>query len=86
MAKLIYTDPILNNEEIVTKVKQLGMMHLLYWMRKNVYKALISFDNIPKYIQECNSIEGFILTFMNTEKKLIEQLDETEKAYKTRKH
>ena len=86
MARLIYTEPILNNEEIVTKIKQLGMMHLLYWMRKNVYKALISFDDIPKYIQECNSVEGFILTFMNTEKKLIEQLDETEHSYKARKH
>ena len=84
MAKSIYTDPILNNEEIITKVKQLGMMHLLYRMRRNVYRALTSFDYIPEYIQGNKSVEQFIFTFMNTEKKLINLLDEVERAYKTR--
>lgn len=85
MARLIYTEPILNNEEIITKIKQLGMMHLLYWMRKNVYNALTSLNHIPEYIKE-DSVEGFILTFMNTEKKLINLLNDIEHSYKTRKH
>ena len=86
MAKLIHTEQILNNEEIITKVKQLGMMHLLYWMRRNVYRALTSFNDIPEYIQIHNSVEEFIFTFINTEEKIINLLNDIEHSYNTRKH
>lgn len=65
-------------------VKQLGMMHVLYYIRRKVYLLTQQFPDCTKRppFQGSSTIEDALLKWMNTESEVIERLDGWEKSYK----
>lgn len=73
----------LSKYEIIRMVKQLGMMHLLYYTRKKTYMLIQQFPKCAKRppFAGCPTIEDALLKWMSTENEVIEMLDDWEKAY-----
>lgn len=73
----------LPKNEIIRMVKQLGMMHLLYYTRGKMYMLTQQFPVCTKKSPFAGSptIEDAILKCMGTENEVIERLDGWEKSY-----
>lgn len=73
----------LSKNEIIRMVKQLGMMHLLYYTRKKMYMLTQEFPDCIKRPPFLGSptIEDALLKWMSTENEVIERLDCWEKGY-----
>jgi hypothetical protein len=67
----------LSKYEIISMVKQLGMMHVLYFMNKQLYNVMNNIYTPKMY----STLEDFILSHLSTEQKLIDNLDAWEKRY-----
>lgn len=70
--------------EVIGMVKQLGMMHILYHVRRKMYILTQQFPDCTKRspFAGCPTIEDALLKWMSTENEVIERLDVWEKAYK----
>ena len=74
----------LSKNEIIRMVKQLGMMHILYHVRRKMYMLTQQFPVCTKRSPFLGSptIEDALLKWMSTENEVIERLDGWEKGYK----
>lgn len=74
----------LSKNEIIRMVKQLGMMHILYHIRRKMYMLTQQFPDCTKRspFVGCTTIEDALLKWMSTENEVIERLDGWEKGYK----
>ena len=63
-------------------VKQLGMTHLLYHIKREVINRFSSRQNVLKNVYGDKSLEDIILHWMNDENKIIDYLDAAERDYK----
>lgn len=61
--------------------KQLGMMHILYFMRGRVAKIMHDFNNMREMLGNLPP-EKVILNWLNTENNLIDHLSAWEENYK----
>lgn len=73
-------DRPITQHEAIMMIKQLGMMHILYYMRVKVYHLLKDFEQIREMLAG-KTPEQVILSWINTENRLIEHLSEWEKNY-----
>ena len=73
----------LSKHEIISMVKQLGMMHLLYHTSKKMYMLTQQFPDYTKRPPFIGSptIEDALLKWLSTESEVIERLDCWEKLY-----
>ena len=73
----------LSKNEIIRMVKQLGMMHILYHVRRKMHMLTQQFPDCTKRPPFAGSptIEDALLEWMSTENEVIERLDNWEKAY-----
>lgn len=70
----------LSKHEIISMVKQLGMMHVLYFMNKQLYNV-VGNAQIATIYPMCKTLEDCVLSHLSTEQKLIDHLDAWEKRY-----
>ena len=77
----IKREPTLSFKEWVCKVKQLGLMHILYWMIKDVHKAYYKAGIKSIGLSNYHIAQQFYY-LSNTESKLVDYLDSWEKKYK----
>lgn len=73
----------LSKYEIISMVKQLGMMHVLYFMNKQLYDLVgnAHTSNIYPQLNMCKTLEDCVLSRLSTERSLIDHLDMWEKSY-----
>jgi len=80
MARKYKPDRSITEKEAIIMVKQLGMMHILYYMRVKVYHLLHDFEHIRELLGN-KPPEKVILSWINTENKLFEHLSAWEENY-----
>lgn len=72
----------MTKEEKIMIVKQLGMMHVLYRVKKAVMTTLTKYESITELYQRTGkTIEDTMLSWMEDEERLIYYLDNWEKAF-----
>jgi hypothetical protein len=74
----------MTKKEKLMMVKQLGMTHLLYHIKRKVIDMFStpSGQKLLKNIYEDKPLEDIILHWMNDENKIIDYLDAAEKGWK----
>lgn len=81
MARKYKPDRSITEKEAIIMVKQLGMMHILYYMRGQVERMMHDFEHIGKMLGN-KPPEKVMLSWLNTENRLFEHLSEWEGNYK----
>lgn len=74
-------DRPISNKEAIIMTKQLGMMHILYYMRGQVARMMHDFEHIRKLLEN-KPPEKVILKWLDTENNLINYLSAWEENYK----
>ena len=74
-------DRPITEKEAIIMTKQLGMMHILYYMRGHVAKMMHDFSHMREMLGNLPP-EIVILNWLNTENNLINHLSAWEENYK----
>lgn len=74
------SDRPITEKEAIIMTKQLGMMHILYYMRGHVEKMMHDFEHIREMLGDIPP-EKVILNWLNTENNLINYLSAWEESY-----
>ena len=79
--KMYKPDRPISHKEAIIITKQLGMMHILYYMRGHVAKMMHDFSHMREMFGNIPP-ERVILDWLNTENNLINYLSAWEEKYK----
>lgn len=72
----------MTKEEKIMIVKQLGMMHVLYRVKKDLMNTLTKYESLTElYKRTGKTIEDTMLSWMEDEERLIYYLDNWEKVF-----
>ena len=81
MARKYKPDRPITEKEAIIMTKQLGMMHILYYMRGQVERMMRDFEHIREMLGN-KPPEKVMLSWLNTENRLFEHLSAWEENYK----